>query len=30
MIARFFQQFIEQEHTWDSCVDILAGIPDNF
>lgn len=30
MIARFIQQFIAQEHAWDSCVDILAGIPENF
>ena len=30
MIARFIQHLIAQEHAWDSCVDILAGIPDNF
>ena len=30
MIVRFIQHFIAQEHDWDSCVDILAGLPDNF
>jgi len=30
MIARILQRFIQDEPAWDSCVDILAGIPDNF
>ena len=29
MIARFIQRFIQEEHAWDSYVDLLAGIPDN-
>ena len=29
MIARIIQRFIQEEHAWESCVDILAGIPDN-
>ena len=30
MIARIIQHFIQDDLAWDSCVDILAGIPDNF
>lgn len=30
MIARFIQRFIQEEHAWDSYVDLLAGFPDNF
>jgi hypothetical protein len=30
MIARIIQRFIQEEPAWDSCLDILAGIPDNF
>jgi hypothetical protein len=30
MIARLIQRFIEQEHAWDSYIDALAGLPDNF
>ena len=30
MIARMIQRFIQEESAWDGCVDILAGIPDNF
>jgi hypothetical protein len=30
MIGRIIQLFIQDEKACDSCVDILAGIPDNF
>ena len=30
MIVRIIQRLIQDERTWDSCVDILAGITDNF
>jgi hypothetical protein len=30
MIGRIIQRFIQDEKACDSCVDILAGIPDNF
>jgi len=30
MIARIIKPFIQADHAWESYVDILAGIPDNF
>lgn len=30
MLARLIERLIQQEHAWDSYVDILAGIPGNY
>lgn len=30
MIVRIIQRFIEESHAWDSYLDALAGLPENF
>jgi len=30
MIARFIERLLSEDQAWDSYVDILAGLPDNF
>ncbi len=30
MIAQFIERLLSETHAWDSYLDILAGLPDNF
>lgn len=30
MITRFIERWLSEDQAWDSYVDILAGLPDNF
>lgn len=30
MIARFIERLLSEDQAWDSYVNILAGLPDNF